>query len=179
MAEYEEVEGAVEVPKNSGVEGFLKAIKAVLKLPRIQGIDIDAKGKVSYKHFVRAGERYSPTLDISFDELMPYAIIRNSLVVELPKPHDNAAIAIHQLFDMSARDLLHPEAVVVGANTQLWEWYKRTTDISPVSQEELCGVPLLRDRMLEDHVVVLCAGYVRGGELTDTQKSYKLSIPQV
>jgi hypothetical protein len=49
----------------------------------------------------------------------------------------------------------------------------------PVTEEEIFGLPFLRDRLLEDYVLILCAGFARGAALVDTQKSYKLVIPQV
>ncbi len=178
MAEYEEVTGTVEIPKNVGVRGFLKAIEDILKLPRVQSIHIDARGKVEYRHFMREGDPLKP-LEIDFATLQPYAVIRNSRVVELGDPDPNAAVAVGQLFDSAAADHLFPVAIVAGANTQFWRWYESTTTIDPSTHEELYGVPFVIDRQLEDHVIVLCAAYTRAAALVDTQKSYKLVIPQV
>lgn len=178
MAEYEEIKGVVEVPKNVGIRGFLKAIEDILKLPRVQGINIDARGKIEYRHYVREGEAHKP-LEVDFSTLQPYAVIRNSKVVELGDPDLNAAVAVGQLFDLAAVDYLFPVALVAGANTQFWRWYETTTTIEPGSHEEFYGVPFLIDRQLEDHVVVLCAAYTRAAAMIDTQKSYKLVIPQV
>jgi len=174
MAEYEEVKGEVEVPKSTGIAGFLETIKAVLRLPRVQDVHIDSKGKVSYRHFVREGE--SRALGMSFDSLMPYAIIRNGTVSELPSPDPNAAIAIAQLFNMLAQDHLHPTAFVASPATMFWDWYARSIG-TPASRLEVFGLPLLHDRMVEDHVLILCGAYARAGEMVDTQKSYKLVIP--
>ena len=133
MAEYEEVTGTIEVPKNVGIKGFLKAIEALLALPRVQSINIDARGQVEYRHFVREGEGNGP-LEVTFDSLMPYAVIRNSRVVELGDPDLNAAVALGQLFNMAAADHLHPVALVGGANTHLWSWYESSTTIAPTSE---------------------------------------------
>jgi len=178
MADYEEVTGTVDVPKNAGVKGFLKAIEDILRLPRVQNIAIDARGRVEYRHFLREGEPHRP-LEVSFDSLMPYAVIRNSRVIELAEPDLNAAVALSQLFNMAASDHLFPVALVGGANSRLWDWYVASTTVDPSSREDVYGVPFLTDRFLEDNVLVLCAAYTRAGSLVDTQKSYKLVIPQV
>lgn len=174
MAEYEEVKGEVEVPKSTGITGFLETIKSVLRLPRVQDIHIDSKGKVAYRHFVREGE--ARALGMNFDSLMPYAIIRNGTVLELPQPDANAAVAIAQLFNLLARDRLHPTAFVTSPVTAFWDWYVRSVG-EPASRDEIFGVPLVHDRMVEDHVLLLCGAYARAGEMVDTQKSYKLVIP--
>lgn len=178
MSDYEEVHGEVEVPRNAGVRGFLKAIEDILKLPRVQDIHIDARGKVSYRHFLREGEERK-ALSVDFGSLMPYAVIRNSQCVELVDPDLNACVAAGQLFNMAAGDHLHPVALVGGANTGFWKWLEHSTGLVVPSEHEVFGVPFMRDRQLEDYVLVLCAAYARGAALVDTQKSYKLVIPQV
>lgn len=178
MTEYQEITGTVEIPKNVGVKGFLRALEDILKLPRVQEISIDARGKITYRHYVREGEPQRP-LQVDFDTLQPYAVIRNSNVVELADPDLNAAVALGQLFNMAASDHLFPVAIVAGANTKLWTWYAVSTTLSLSSREELYGLPFLIDRHLEDNHVVLCAAYTRGAALIDTQKSYKFVIPEV
>jgi hypothetical protein len=178
MAEYEEVNDVVEVPKNTGVQGFLKTVEEVLKLPRVQEIRIDARGRVNVRYFVREGEQKKP-FGMDFETLLPYAIIRNNPVIELVDVDANAAIAIGQLFDLAAADHLFPVAFVGGPASLFWQWYETTTGFRLTSHEELYGVPFLSDRALEDYVLVLCAAYTRGAALIDTQRSYKLVIPQV
>jgi hypothetical protein len=178
MAEYEDVSGSVEVPKNAGIRGFLKVIEDILKLPRVQSIHIDSRGNVEYRHFLREGESSRPVAT-DFESLLPYAVIRNSRVAELSGASPNAAVALCQLFNMAAVDHLFPVALVGGANTQFWSWYATSTGVTPATQDQMYGVPFLRDRLLEDHVVVLCAAYTRSSALVDTQRSYKLVIPQV
>lgn len=179
MAEYEEVEGVVEVPPNTGVAGFLKTLEGILKLPRVQSINIDVRGRVRFQRFIRDGEKNEP-LAIDFETLLPSAIIRNGVVVELTTPlegHTNAAVAIGKLFNMMAVDKLNAVAFVGGANSHVWAWYKESTGNELVSHDELHGVPFVTDRHFEDHVLVLCAAYAKPATLIDIQKSYKLIIP--
>lgn len=178
MAEYEEVRDSVDIPKNAGVKGFLETVEGILKLPRVQEIRIDARGKVDFRYFLRAGEERKP-LEMDFATLLPYAVIRNNPVVELVDVDANAAVALGQLFDLAAADHLFPVAFVGGPGTTFWSWYETTTAISLHAREELYGVPFLSDRALEDYVLVLCAAYTRGAALIDTQRSYKLVIPKV
>lgn len=178
MAEYEEVRESVDVPRDTGVQGFLKTVEGILKLPRVQELHIDSRGKVDFRYFVQKGEQRKP-LEIDFDSLLPYSIIRNSKLTELVDVSLNAAVGLGQLFDMAAADHLFPVAFVGGTQSLFWQWYEVTTAIGLASREEVYGVPFLVDRALEDYVLVLCAGYTRSAALIDTQRSYKLVIPQV
>lgn len=176
--EYEEIRDSVEVPKNAGKQGFLRTIEELLTLPRLQEIRIDARGKVDFRYHLRDGEQ-KKSVEPNFEELLPYAVIRNSEVRELTEPDDNAAVAVSQLFDLASADHLFPVAFVAGPASTFWDWYRASTSIDPLSTEELYGLPILNDRQLEDYVLVLCAAFSRNAPLSDTRKSYKLVIPQV
>lgn len=176
--EYREVKNHVEVPKAAGVTGFLLTVEKILKLPRVQEIHIDARGKVSYRHYVREGEPMQE-LQVDLESVMPYAVVRNSTVSELVAPDYNAAVALGQLFDLCAADHLFPTAFIAGPTTEFWKWYEASTTIAITSREELYGVPILLDRFVEDRTLILCASFSRTGVLVDTQRSYKLVMPQV
>ena len=172
---YEERNETIEVPKGTGIEGFMLAIRAVLQLPRLQTVQIDSRGKVSYKYFLREGEE-SRTLELDFDALMPYAIVRNGVVSEVLPMSENAAVVIGQMFTRAAADHVYPVAWLGGANSVLWEWFLASLGPdNPVhTAEDLYGLPLLRDRMVDDQVLILCCAFSRGSSLIDTQRSYKL-----
>lgn len=178
MAEYEEVKESVEVPKNVGLPGFMAAIAGILKLPRVQEINIDARGKIAYRFF-RRPEEEKHALAVDFESLMPYAIIRNGKVVELAEPDENAAVALAQLLIQASIDHLFPVAFVGGAKTGVWRWLEVSTALHCPVRDELLGVPFYFDRNVEDHCLMLCAGYARGGSIADTQKSYKLVVPDM
>ena len=176
--EYQEHNEKIEVPKQSGVEGFLHALKAILTLPNVKKIEISSNGEVAYRYFLPKDAATAP-LKVNFESLEPYAVIRNAgQVTELAFPDFNAAIALAQLFNMAAQDHLHPLALVGSPNSNLWAWYEETTSIKLLNKEGLFGLPFLGDRMIEDGTLVLCAGFARDGSLIDTHKSYKLCIPQ-
>lgn len=175
--DYTEHNDRIEVPKSAGVEGFLHALKSILTLPNVQRVEISAKGEVSYKYFLPKDEK-AVSIKIEFDSLAPYAVVRNSSsVTELALPHNNAAVAIAQLFNLVAQDHLHPLAWVGSPHSQVWAWYQMTTAITPPNQESLFGLPFWSDRMVEDGTLILCAGFAKDGGLIDTHKSYKLCIP--
>lgn len=179
MAEkYEEIRESLEVPKNTGKQGFLRAIEEVLTLPRVQEIHIDSRGKVSYRYSLREGEQRREVKP-DFESILPYAVVRNSDVRELVEPDANAAVAVSQLFDLASADHLFPIAFVAGPSTTFWKWYTDSTSIELLSQEEFFGLPVLSDRHVEDYIFILCAAYTRAAPLSDTQRSYKLVIPQV
>jgi hypothetical protein len=175
--EYQEVEETIEVPKNTGVDGFLSVVKGILNRPRVQGVIIDARGKVTYRYYVRKGQEHSP-LNANFETLLPYMAIRNGTAVELEAdPH--ASVAVGQLFDKVAVDHLFPVAFVGGAQSKFWNWYAHTANLDMSSREELYGLPFLTDRNIPDEVLILAAAYTRSASLIDIQKSYKIVIPQV
>jgi hypothetical protein len=176
--DYEERNDKVDVPRSTGLEGFLHAIKTILTLPNIQKIEISGKGEISYRYFTPKDQGAAP-LKMSFETLEPYMIIRNSKVIEFPRPSLNAAVAICQLFAMAAADHLHPLGFVGSPNSALWSWYEQSTAIRLADQESLLGLPFWSERMLEDPTLILCAGFERDGSLIDTQRSYKLCIPQI
>lgn len=181
MSELKEKTDTIEIPKGAGVDGLLHALKEVLtKRLRVQKVEIGAGGLLTYKHFVK--EEDPAHLEIDFSELLPYGVIRNSTVYELPDPHPNAALAITQLFHLAANEQLFPVVFVTGVQTALWSWFERTTGLAlprarGSAQEQLYGIPLLQDRQIEDQVLVLCAAYGHTTSLLDTRCAYKIALP--
>lgn len=173
---YEEQNQTVEIPKGTGLEGFMHAIREILQLPRVQEIHIDARGKIAYKYFLREGEE-PKGLELEFETLMPYAIVRNGVVLEVMPTSTNAAVVLGQLFGKATSDHMYPVAWVAGANTPFWKWFEKSMGFKSPGEEELYGLPFLRDRMLEDSVLILCTAYGRRASLIDTQRSYKILIP--
>jgi hypothetical protein len=178
MSEYKEINDSIEVPRNTGIEGFLRVVRDILKRPRVQGIEIDARGKVSYRYFARQGEEKLP-LSTDFETLRPYMVVRNGKAVELVDPSPHAPTALGQLFDMAAVDHLFPVAWVAGVQSRFWDWYASSTKLSLSSREELFGLPFLTDREIPDESLLLCTAFARAASLIDVQKSYKIVIPQV
>jgi len=175
MKEHKET---IEISKGSGRAGFLLTLEEILKLPRLQSITVDARGKITYTRFLQDNEPPIP-LKVDLETVSPYAAIRNGEVAELQLPMEiSAAIAVGLLFREISMDGLYPIAFVGGADSTVWTWLKSTTGIAPYrNPEEFFGLPLYRDRMIEDYVLFLCAGYTRSTSLVDTQKSYKILMP--
>jgi hypothetical protein len=174
--EYTEVNEEIEVPRNVGASGFLRVVEGILKLPRVQKIEIDSRGKISFQYFTRKGEE-TPALKIDFETLRPYAAIRNGESMDEITPSTNAAIALGQLFDAAAVDHLFPVAFVAGVGTSFWRWAK-SSGLILSSREELFGIPFLMDQLVPDSSLVLGAAYARGAALVDIRKSYKLVVPE-
>lgn len=174
MAEYKLIEDSIEVPKNTGKEGFLHTIREILYLPRVQNIFIDSKGKVSYKRYIMNGE--SPTVSIDFEGLQPWHIVRNGEVEELQVGAYSAAVIITSLLDRVVEDKLRPIAFVLGANSVFWDWYSMTTGAPVDSREYICGLPIYTDRQTPDSALILCGAYTERASLIDTQKSYKVEM---
>lgn len=176
--EYVERTRTVEVPKGSGVPGFLRAIEKILKKPRLQSVQIDGRGLVTYNYFARADDDEQGVLEVAFDDLMPYAVVRTRELVELVlKPATPAPLAISEMFFAAQVDHLHPAAWVLPKSTRLWAWFERDTGVRPPLKDSFFGLPVMEDRSVDDHALILCAGFRRDGTINDTQKSYKISLP--
>lgn len=177
MAEYREVIDSIDVPKSTGVEGFFHVLRSILKLPRIQKVNIDVKGHVSYTHYVLDGDR--APIKIDFEGIEPWHIIRNGDVEELQLHTSNAAIVLTSMLDKVTLDKFCPVAFVVGANSIFWGWYLESTGFKLSSDQNICGLPVHRDRQIPDTALILCAAYTKESALIDTQKSYKIEMQYV
>lgn len=180
MGDYKEVTGTINVPKNTGIEGFLHTIRQLLSKPRVQSINIDARGKVTFKRFVNEDDEpeNQNNFGVDLESVYPSNIVRNAHVVELIPPSIlPASVIVGLLFDKVSQDKLRPIAFVVGADTCLWSWYQFTTGHEIQDKEHFFGLPVLPDRQIPDTALLLCAGYGRDAAFIDTQVAYKTEIP--
>jgi hypothetical protein len=179
MAEYELANETFEVPKNTGINGFLHAIRTILELSRVQGVSIDARGKVSYQRFVPKGEFQEVGPTISFETLMPYACVRNGTINEIFNVDTRSpSLSIAKMFQAAARDRVFPVAWVMGAYTTLWDWFRNCDGIEMDNHEEFYGLPILADRNLEDYMLILATANGRTTNIVDVHRSYKIIMPQ-
>jgi hypothetical protein len=176
VSELHLVTHSIDVPKNTGIEGFMLTIRELLKLARLQSISIDAKGKVTYKRYVEEGEKQK--IGVDYEGVEPWHITRNAPdgVEELMLNTPNAAVTLAGVLDRSSQEKLHPTAFVVSPNTTLWWWYQHTTGFSLGSHKHLCGLPIYFDRHIPDTALILCSSFVRDGALVDTQKAFKIEM---
>lgn len=175
MPNYDEETKKIEVPKGTGVPGLLKAITAVLELPRVQNISIDSTGLVTYTRLRKAGEPES-NVDQEFDSLMPWQVIRSHAIVEVQLPSINAAVVIGAMFSQANIEGYNPVAFVGNPSTRLWHWYTSTTKVV-TNRDEFYGLPFLSDRQVPEEALLLCVAYGRRASMVDVVKSYKVSIP--
>jgi hypothetical protein len=176
MASYEEEHKTIDVPQGTGVPGLLKAVGAVLELPRVQNINIDKDGKVSYRRF-RKPEEPEQNLAMDFDTIMPWQIVRTHLVTEVAIVSINAAVVLGQLFSLASMEGYNPVALVVSPSTKLWVWYTSTTKLV-TNREDLHGLPVFFDQQVPEEALIMCVAYGRRAAMVDVVKSYKVSIPQ-
>jgi len=177
MNDYALREDTVEIPPGAGVEGFLHALKQVLKLPRVTDIHIDARGVVKYSHWVRETEEVGFQLTVDFDELCPYKIIRNSVVVDLGYAGEGSPLGhIARMFERAELDHMHCVSFVTGAASSVRSWFRDCAQMKVVNQ--LMGLPLLTDRFLEDDTLILCTAFGRGAEMKDVRMSYRITVPK-
>lgn len=175
MTEMREVTQVVDVPRNTGIDGFVVTLKALLRRPRVQQITIDASGKVSYKRLVREDEQ--EVIGIDLDTVTPYAVVTSASVEEMVlPPHTPAAAAIGKMFDRFAIDQVYPIAFASGVGTFFWDWYRITTKAALHSRTHIFGLPLLLDRRIPESALILCGSYSPSTSLVDTARAVKLEM---
>lgn len=170
-------EDAIEVPRGAGIDGLMKVVREILRRPRVKRIEIE-KGKVSFTQAIQPDNPFEP-LKVDLDTVMPHTIIRNCVdVKEIDVPADNAAFAVALLFRRVTMDRLVPIAFVGSSNSIIWGWHQRTTGIELPAPDELYGLPFFDDPQVEDATLFLCASTERDASLIDTQKTYKILMPE-
>ena len=172
-------EKVVEVPANTGVDGFLLTIRNILKMPRVQSIGIDNRGRISFKHVVLDTEDDSGGFKVDFDGLEPYYLIRHAAIDELSPEASNAGVVLTMVLDRASLENLYPIAFVTSPNSNLREWYGLSTGHKLNSLNRLCGVPVLTDRHVPDTVLLLCLGYTHEATMAEIQKSYKIEMDMI
>lgn len=176
MTEYRKKEDSVEVPKNTGTQGFLRTIESILRLSRVQQVTVDAKGRVSWTRYVREDEEEEPGLRVDFGDLAPWAIVRNRSVEELLVHNADASLTLAMMLDTASSDGLYPAAFVSGANTVFWKWFGQSTHYQPRANGRLMGLPFYLDRGCPDTALILCAAYEPTAQLSDTERAYKIEM---
>lgn len=174
--EYHPVRKSIDVPRGAGVDGFILAIEKILTKRNIKNINISANGKINYERMICEGEP-EEDFEVDFTTVTPWAVLRNTNLVEVKLISDNAAVSIAQLFQEMARDLLNPIGFAISQSSTFRKWHTRTTSLV-LDTDQLYGLPILYDPLIPQDVLVLCAGFGRQARLVDTKKAYKLTIPE-
>lgn len=161
MDGYQEKTHAISVPKNTGIDGFLRTIRGILSLSRVQSINIESTGAVHYTRYVRNGETDDP-IGVDYTGLEPWSIIRNGDLEEVTlKPNAPAPSAVAYMFNRITQDSLVPIAFATGAKSEFWAWHERTAGLRLVHKSSAYGLPIYTDKHMPDHSLVLCAAYTR------------------
>ncbi len=177
MSDLELTTSSIEVPKNTGHEGFIHTIRQILKLPRVQSISINARGKVTYERYVAVDDP-AKTTGVDFSGIEPAHIIRNALngVEELVLQAENSAAVLVGMLDWARVEKFYPIAFVTGANTSFWSWYSDSTRVFLAARDSICGLPIYFDRHVPDTALILCVSLSSDGALIDTHKAYKIEM---
>lgn len=163
----------ITVPKNTGIDGFMKTIHTILKLSRVQSVSIDARGAVTYERYVQIDDQ---PVQIDFEGLEPWNVIRNADIEEVRIVSRNAAAVLLEVLDTAVSANLYPIAFVVGTESVLWGWYFRTTGCDLKSRTSLSGLPLYTDKQLPNTALALCAAYEPAVPLSNTKKTFKVEM---
>lgn len=166
----------VEVPPNTGVDGFIHVVREIARLPRVQRIVVDRRGAVTYTQTLREDGQEN-VLNVNFDHLQPYHIIRGSKTQELSYPMSlGPSAVVAAMFDSVASMGMTPIAFVVGVATTLWSWIRFGDDVSLSSRDVFFGLPVYVDRQIPDTALVLCTGVENAESLVDTKFSLKVEM---
>jgi hypothetical protein len=163
MDGYVEKTNEVAVPKNTGIDGFLKTLRGILELRNVQNIGIDAKGVIRYTRYTREDEPDGP-IEVDYTDLEPWAIIRNRDLQDIDyTPGTPASTVIAALFNMLAHENLVPIAFVTGTNSRFWAWHEESTGVRLEKETSAYGLPIYTDLQIPDHSLILCASHRRAG----------------
>lgn len=177
MPEYHKIQKQLQLPRGIGVDGYLSAVREILRKPRVQAVTLELGGKITYTRMLREDEPEDSPIEIV--GLTPYHVIRNGELVEVPVTHGVGAMraddVLGRMFHAAAVDGLNPIAFVGGAASHLPAWYAKTTGIKLTGQD-FYGLPLLQDKDIPDEDLILCAAFERQAPLSTTQKSYKITM---
>lgn len=177
MSELREVTQSVDVPASTGVDGFLQAIREIIRQPRVQRVVLEASGRVTFIRLVNEGEE--PNLNVAFSHLEPYAIIRNADMRELSYPPAmGAADVLASMFDAVNQNGFTPICFATGVNTLLYNWFYFTSNVELQTVDKLFGYPVYFDKQLPDASLVLCAGVGQTSALIDTRLSVTVTMQQ-
>ena len=174
--EFERIDEEIDVPRETGVEGFILALRTILRKPRVQSVGIDVRGRITVTRFVRAEE---PQVEfaIDFSSVTPSAAVRSGEVLEVDVPAgEEPKTTVFRLFNEASRDQLYPVAFVVGANSSFYRWLDASAQ---VFGNNIFGQRVLKDRQIPDDVLILATSFGPRGELVDVQRCYKITLPLV
>lgn len=179
---FRPVEREVNVPKGTGHAGFLRVIEGILKLPRIQTVELLASGTVRYRQFVPESlpDEEIQELKIDLESLRPYAVLKHCTIKECLWFTDDtpAPVVVSKMFAAVAQDALFPVAFVSGVESTFWEWHGRTAGVV-FGKENAYGQSVYPDADIPDNVFFLCAAYGKDARLIDTQTAYKITVPTI
>jgi hypothetical protein len=172
--DYVERSGHVVVPKNAGIKGLLKTVEAILsEIPSIQTITIGADGRVWYSWFAPEGAADKTGLEVDFTDVLPYAVIRNTRVVEVASKEPGAQFLLLEMFTKASLEQRFPICFVAGTDSCLWRWLGMQPGVS------LFGCFIYYDAEVPDDVLILCTSYARTTSITDTDCAFKITMLEV
>lgn len=176
MPEFKEVTEKLDIPKNTGIEGFMLTMRKIISLPKIQSIVINANGRITFTRIVREGDEVRP-LEVDLESVTPAGIVRNSDVVEI-ETDESPSRAVARLLEKTAQEHLFPIALVSGPGSTFWDWHAYEGLYLSAARDEAYGLPFLYDEYFPPSTLVLCAGYTRGSTMVDVKKCFKLMMPE-
>lgn len=176
MSKLHERTKTVEVPPNTGIEGFLHVVRQVVALPRVQQVTIDRTGRVTYSQLI-AADAEDANVGFDFAHLEPYHVIRNARLSEVSYPEEMTPAAIvATMLDLVTSSGYSPIAFVTSPTTSLWTWLFFGSDLELKSRDALYGFPVYVDRNVPDTALVLGAGINGATALVDTKWSLKIEM---
>lgn len=176
MTKYVETQHTIEVPKNTGMEGFLHTIRELLKLDKIKEITINSKGEVSYRRMVPEEITQDPIM-IDYEGLQPSSIIRMGSLAEMVNDGELPHILVSNMFSQLDIERLSPVCWASGAATVLSKWYAGSGVKLPAI-DNFYGLPLHLDRALPDSVLILCASSTDSPALVDCHRFLKVDMEE-
>lgn len=175
---FSKVEDKLQVPANTGIEGFILLFRKILTTPRVQHIAVNVRGEVTVQRLV-ADEDPSVDvgpLEIDFGPLQLPAIVQRAEAVSIDQPLGLPDERIIPYLLSAVQDAhLYPTLFVVQSCSAFRKWLTETTGC--VFAGGCFGLGLEEDPTLpEDALLLLAAPEPSNVPLNATHK-FRAALP--
>jgi len=163
-----------ETTAPADVSGFLRYVRDILRMPRVQRIEI-TPGKIRWEREVVPGEpaEASPLEGEEFD---PATLLKACALTDLPWT-EKPEVAFYRVLSAFDQNGLVPGGVVVPAGPGVWSWLRHPEPPPAASVRYLLGLPVVFAPTLPDEAVFVFAASVPGLPLERASHAVRIPYP--
>jgi hypothetical protein len=169
----QEIEGKVvtvqaELPED--IDGILDAIRKIILMGEVQSLTLKSNEPITYRRLIRHGEEIRPEESTqSYAELTAYEIVRSIQMEEWDSYPEGVGSPHINLIQMFVDMATHGWAVthlLVGENTEFWEWLGLPRKVDRDIKQFL-GARIEKSNELPPEVYILCGSKTRNATIAE------------